>query len=83
MIDKEGNIYATPNLLEALGKNISKMVDIKPMEDLPKEAVPLSGNAAIVLVNVLPALRKLFAKERHNGATEEQAFIKIGYQVDS
>ena len=82
MIDKEGNVYATPNLLEALGNNISKIVDIKPIEDMPKEVIPISGNAAIVLIDVLPAVRKLFAKEMHSGATEEQAFIKIGYQID-
>ena len=81
MLDIEGNIYARPEIKEAIEKRLNRLVDIKPLDDAPPEVVPVSGNTVLLLVNVIPAIRTLFAKERHNGSTENQAWIKLGYKV--
>jgi hypothetical protein len=83
MLDKEGNLYASFEIKEAIERRLNQIVDIKPMDEAPPEVVPVSGNTALLLVNVVPAIRKLFAKERHNGFTENEAWIKLGYKLGS
>ena len=81
MLDIKGNIYARTEIKEAIEKRLNRLVDIKPLNEAPPEVVPISGNTVLLLVNVLPAVRVLFAKERHDGFTENEAWIKLGYKV--